>query len=215
MMKKDIILVSLGIVIASLFFYINNSTQEQPTLNSIEQKMEQFEELSMSESSEPNKMELNSKVPSEENQDITDKIEIDLVETETETDASYFTIDDGFKSEPMMVGSSKEFDMAFEEQKVDHDWKFAVESEILLDFTDSLHKKSAWIESYECKYSLCRIEIKQAEGLVGEEKIDDYIWDEIRTLNEITNTMGMSIPEHSKDKNGYIFFLVRKEVKYE
>jgi len=214
-MKKDIILVSLGIVIASLFFYINNSTQEQPTLNSIEQKMEQFEELSMSESSEPNKMELNSKVPSEENQDITDKIEIDLVETETETDASYFTIDDGFKSEPMMVGSSKEFDMAFEEQKVDHDWKFAVESEILLDFTDSLHKKSAWIESYECKYSLCRIEIKQAEGLVGEEKIDDYIWDEIRTLNEITNTMGMSIPEHSKDKNGYIFFLVRKEVKYE
>lgn len=216
-MKKDVILVTIGIVIASLFFYINDSNQEPPALNSIEQKIEQNEELSNSGSTKPEKMKLNSKVSSEDIKGRIDKTELDIVETETETetdnDTSYFAIDDGFKSEPMTVGSSKEFDLAFEEQEIDHDWKFAVENEILLDFTDSLHKKSAWIESYECKYSLCRVEIKQTEGLVGEEKIDDYIWDEIRTLNEVTNTMGMSIPEHSKDQNSYIFFLMRKEVK--
>lgn len=212
-MKKDVILVTIGIVIASLFFYINDSNQEPPALNSIEQKIEQNEELSNSGSTKPEKMKLNSKVSSEDIKGRIDKTELDIIETETDNDTSYFAIDDGFKSEPMTVGSSKEFDLAFEEQEIDHDWKFAVENEILLDFTDSLHKKSAWIESYECKYSLCRVEIKQTEGLVGEEKIDDYIRDEIRTLNEVTNTMGMSIPEHSKDQNSYIFFLMRKEVK--
>lgn len=168
-MKKDVILVTIGIVIASLFFYINDSNQEPPALNSIEQKIEQNEELSNSGSTKPEKMKLNSKVSSEDIKGRIDKTELDIVETETDNDTSYFAIDDGFKSEPMTVGSSKEFDLAFEEQEIDHDWKFAVENEILLDFTDSLHKKSAWIESYECKYSLCRVEIKQTEGLVGEE----------------------------------------------
>jgi len=210
-MKRDIFLITIGVVVASIYFNINDSVHEQPVINSIEKKIEQNEEFAKSDIIKPEATELYSRDSSEDIQYSSDIVELDIVETDS--DVSNFPIDDGFRYKPITVSSSKDFDIAFEEQEIDHGWKFAVENEILLDFTDSLHKKSAWVESYECKYSLCRVEVKQTEGLVGEEEIGDYIWDEIRTLNEVTNTRGISIPGHSKAKNGYVFFLMRQEVK--
>jgi len=215
-MKRDIILVFIGVAIASIFFYMSDSPtpnahilddetrgrEKSPTLGKVPANTD------VRVSAKPKKIVINKEKPT------YDDGLIDKVKVQKEGNNNYnIEMDDGFKFEPITIGSSKEFDVAFEEQEVDHDWKYAVENEILLDFTDALSDKAAWIESYECKYSLCRVELKVSDSIEGVKSIYDDIGQAISELSKVTNTSYLSIPEHSKDKNGHIFFLMRQEVK--
>jgi len=213
-MRKDILLLLIGIGIASIFFYIKDLAKEPNVLNSKEQSSElnhvlPAPEKLLQQSSNP----ASETVPftdknSPDNKSTIEKVELTITKN---TENDNFAIDDEFQHEPLTIASIEEFDLAFEEQDIDHDWRFAVESEILLDFTDSLNDKSVWIESYECKYSLCRIEIKLTDRLEAELGVERYIGDSIKALSNITNTSPLSIPGHSKDKNVLIFFLKRQK----
>ena len=219
-MKRDVFLVLIGVVITTTFFYITDYAQKNNDLNSDVHQSESIKifpapvnvTLQKPDSAKSEIVELNQKTFFDNNGDRAEKVEIHKV-VEKESDIYNFAIEDGFKYEAVSIGSSKEFDIAFEEQQIDHDWKLAVEDKILLGFTDAIYEKSAWVEAYECKYSLCRVEIKQSVRLDGEDSFKDYLMDAISKLNEDTNTTFISIPEHSKDKDGFIFFLMRQEVK--
>lgn len=118
--------------------------------------------------------------------------------------------DKNFIAEPVVVSSSKQFEQTFYEQSIDHAWAQAVEYRIVDVLSESLIDTSVWLDNYECKYSMCRIELKGYNGVSQASQFNNQIWNEINRLGKQTNTTGLSIPNQKSDEDGFIFYLMRR-----
>ena len=124
-------------------------------------------------------------------------------------DRDIIFFDKNFIAEPILVSSGKQVEQTFYEQTIDHAWAQAVEHRIVDVLSESLTDTSAWLDNYECKYSLCRIELKGYDGFSKAPQFNDQIWNEINKLGKQTNTSGLSIPNQKSEEDGVIFYLMR------